>query len=272
MPAVRLPLFCLLLAPCVAPASLVPLYDSALGSLPQAQDWLDYAATHSIEALLPTGGGTSVDTKAKPAANAGFSTHSFTTNGSSASWTPKNGHLPGLDARDTIGLAFDLQLLEESRDVGNRAGFTLVLLDQFRNGIEINFWTDVIWAQGSDHGGPAERVDFDTGKELARYEVGIFGTDYGVWANGTRVLWGPLRQFDADALLPGLHGTPSMIYLGDASTDAGSKYLLGDVTLSPRLLQPQPQPNPTPATLALLLTGLISAVLAKAFRRHRPAR
>jgi len=91
MPAVRLPLFCLLLAPCVAPASLVPLYDSTQGSVPQAQDWLDYD-------------------------------------------------------------------------------------------------------------------------------------------------------------------------------------LLGDVTLSPRLFQAQPQPNPTPATLALLLTGLISAMLAKVFRRPRPAR
>ena len=273
MPAVRLPLLCLLLIPCVAPASLVTLYDSTQGSLPQEQDWLDYAATDGIDALL-TGGGTSVDTTGETAAKAGFSTHSFTTNGSSASWTLKNGDLPALDAGDTIGLAFDLQLLEESRDVDidSRAGFTLVLLDQFLNGIEINFWSDVIWAQGSGHDGPAERVDFDTGTDLARYEVGIFADDYGVWANGTRVLWGPLRRFDADALLPGLHGTPSMIYLGDASTDAESKYLLGDVTLSPRLFHPQPQPNPTPATLALLLTGLISAALAKAFRRHRPSR
>ncbi|MBK1632751.1 hypothetical protein CKO31_18770 [Thiohalocapsa halophila] len=261
--------------PCVAPASLVTLYDSAQGRLPQAQDWLDYAATDGIDALL-TGGRTSVDTTGETAANAGFSTHSFTTNGSSASWTPKNGHLPALDARETIGLSFELRLLEESRDVDidSRAGFTLVLLDQFLNGIEINFWSDVIWAQGSNHADPAEQADFQTDQALTRYEVGIFAGGYDVWANGTHLLGGPLRRFDADALLPGLHGTPGMIYLGDASADAASKYLLGDVKLSPRLLQSQPPPhaNPTPATLALLLTGLISAVLANGFRRHRPGR
>ena len=178
----RLLLLYLFLAPAVAPASLLPLYDSTQGSLPQAQEWLDYAATDGIEAALANPG-TTVDTTGDTAANAGFSTHSVTTNGSSASWTPKNGRLPALDARTTIGLAFELQVL---------------------------------------------------------------------------------RQFAADALLPGLHGTASMIYLGDASADAASSYLLGDVMLAPGLFLP----TPSPGTTALLLTGLCLVLFATDYRRR----
>ncbi|WP_295883638.1 hypothetical protein [uncultured Thiohalocapsa sp.] len=260
---VRLLLLLLLFGQGAAQASLIVLYDSTQSTLPQAQPWLDYAASPGVTPTL-TGSGTAVDTRDDPGAFAGFSTHSFAPTHPTSAWQPKHPSLPALDARENIGLAFELALLDEARLRDDRAGFTLLLLDRRALGVELNFWDDAIWAQGADHDGPAELASFATIAGSILYELSVTADGYDLWADGTRLMGGPLRRFDADALLPGLHGTPSIIYLGDASTDAASSYAMGDVLLAPRLFTT----TPSPATAALLLAGLLGMPLVARLRRR----
>ena len=62
-----------------------------------------------------------------------------------AGWSQVLG--PGLDRAKGFALLFSAQLDAETHKNTNRAGFSVILLADDKQGIELGFWTDTIFAQ-----------------------------------------------------------------------------------------------------------------------------
>ncbi len=208
------------------------LFDDALGTAPGQQAWL-FAASDSIltggsftQTLVPDG----VQIGSDRPVSGGYSNYIpniFNLENS----VPKNVDFPQLDRFTGFELTLQLQVSSESHANNNRAGFSVILLAEDRQGIELGFWEDEIWAQGED---PlftkAEGVFFDTTASEVHYAVQIQGSSYRLLADSTEILTGPLRDYTGFGGAPYTLG--SYLYLGDNTSSAGAVVTLGEVTIN----------------------------------------
>lgn len=183
------------------------LYDASLGTIPEAQGWTYGALGLGIGVSLS---GTSVrlDTTTLVQNQAGWS----------------RILVPPLDRKLGFTLLFTAQLNAEAHNNANRAGFSVIALGSDTNGIELAFWTNTVFAQ---EGPPslfvhAEDVAFTTTGGFVDYALTLAGSQYSLYANGTPILAGPIRDYTSFSGLINPYRTPNFVFFGDDTTSANA--------------------------------------------------
>lgn len=209
------------------------LYDAALGGTPDAQGRLVYRASPDAVATQAfVDGATLLDTSARTADAAGYFVN------------PRD--LPPLDRASGYALSFSVQIVSEEHGasdkngdgVGDRAGFSVLVLSADKQGIELGFWTDQIWAQEDGAAEPpagtlfthAEHAPYDT-TALTSYRLAIQGDEYILSSAGRVILRGRLRDYTAFEGPVNPYRTPNFIFLGDDTGSAQAIVRLSYVAL-----------------------------------------
>ncbi len=213
------------LAAATALAATETLYDAQSGSLPEAQGW-----TYLTLPAVPD----SIDTFAK----LDTTSSAFVRGG----WTRIAS--PALARADRIQLDFELRVVAESHSSTNRAGFSVILLDHDKRGIELGFWTDHVWAQSDVplfiH---AEDKAFATTTAMAAYSLIIAGNTYTLSADGAPLLSGPVRDYTAFSGNFDVYETPDFLFFGDDTTSGSASMLLKSVHLTGGVVPKGPPPT-----------------------------
>ena len=211
-----------------APAQ--PLYDGTLGTLPEAQGWSYAALPAQLAVASHTGSATRLVTTAANLANAGYARQA-----------------PVPLARDTgFNLTLRVRLNAETHARADRAGFSVIVLSSDKRGIELGFWTNLVFAQADSplfvH---AEDAAYDLGSAFTDLVVSIRGTNYVLFAAGTPLLTGPVRDYTPFSGFPDVYETPNLIFLGDDTTSAGADVEIASVAIV------------TPPTLRVASQGVV---------------
>lgn len=190
------------------------LFDASQGSLPDQQGWTYGAFGAGTQDLVD--GAALLDTTAGNSIQAGYSQVSPV----------------ALNRTNGFTLSFTARLLTETHANTNRAGFSVIVLDEASRGLELGFWTNRVFAQSDSplftHGEDTVLMNFDG---YLRFDLSLFLTNYLLRANGTVVLSGPIRDYTAFNGLLNPYRTPNFIFLGDDTTSAQAAVSLRDVVL-----------------------------------------
>jgi hypothetical protein len=204
------------------PENTITLYDAALGGTPDTQGQLAFVASpDAVAAQVFAAGCTILD--------------SITDQTDAAGYFADPRALPALDRTAGYALHFSVQLVSEYHadsdkngdGLGDRAGFSVIVLSSDIKGIELGFWEDQIWAQ--EHGAAeppsgtlfthAESAPFDTTSRMLAYTLAVRDDRYELSSDGVSILRGRLRDYTAFEGPVNPYRTPSFIFLGD---DTGS--------------------------------------------------
>ncbi len=227
------PALCLLFVSLPSMAVPIDLYDGAQSSLPSAQGWLYltnplFGASANQQSV--TGGTRLVSPVAEQAG--WFST--------------LHPGVPVLPAGGAFDIDFTLRLVDESHANPNRAGFSVIVLNEAAVGIELGFWTDRIWAQDDSplftHG---EESLFDTGS-LVDYRLSFSGAGYTLYADGSALLSGLQRDYSAHA--NPVYSSTNFLFFGDDTSSAGAEAEIRSIAVDSGAA-----PMPLPAVPWLLL-------------------
>jgi hypothetical protein len=177
----------------------------------------------------------------------------FVTLNTSASGPIQGGYgriEPLLESSPGFRLDFTARVISEVHDRNDRAGFSLIVTDGAKHGIEIAFWEKQIWPQnvGFSHAASQE-VAFDTAA-MTDYSLTVIGGHYQLNANGQKLFAGTTVFYDANGLVfaPDIpYRTPHVLFFGDDTTSASATFSLQSVTLTT---------VPEPGILAVLCAGL----------------
>lgn len=183
------------------------LYDGSLGTSPAAQGWTSVIAAPFASETLGNGGVT-LDTSFSNALQSGYSLF-----------------LPNVDSSTGYSLSLTAQLNSESHTGNsNRAGFSVILLDNIHQGVEIGFWTDQVWAQAVGFT-KAESSAFDT-TNLTTYVLTLQSGNYSLSVNNSTILSGSMRDYSA-------FGTPynlnNFLFIGDDTSSAKASVKINQV-------------------------------------------
>lgn len=218
-----------------AAAHAQAVYLGSLGTTPAAQGWsafVPFPASESVSA-----GAVTLDTMVGGSLQAGYS----------------YGGL-AIDSGAGFTLSFTTQLVSESHASGNRAGFSVILLDSAHQGIELGFWTDQVWAQEVGFT-KAESALFNT-TAMTDFLLNLHNGAYLLWANGVALLSGAMRDYSAFGLP---YSLANFLFMGDDTTSAKAQVKIASVGVLN---------VPTPPTWALLPAGLLAL---KKKQRRKPA-
>jgi len=230
----------------------VPLYDAQSGLLPTAQpdwDWT-YGAFDTGSTATVVGGVLVLDSTAS-AGQAGFN------------------HLSAnLDSTVGFTLSFAFRLGSESHDpAGHRSGFSIIVLDQAAQGVELSFWTNEVWAKtptGTFGHSATESINVNTTVDRT-YRLTFLGGQYTLTTDNAAPLSGALRHYTyasgspVDPFVNLIYDQTNYIFFGDNTSSAAANVALSAITLAP---------VPEPGEWALMLAGL-GCVAAVARRRRR---
>ncbi len=221
-----------------AQAALFTLYDDSLGSLPANQSELFFTSDGTPSQTSNANG---VLLTTDHAVKAGYSNN------------PLDPTFPNLDPATGFTLSFELQLNSENHNNNNRAGFSVILLDNSAQGVEIGFWEHTVWAQavGFTH---AEEASVDTASAEVSYDLNIFNGGYSLWGDGNLLLDGGLRSY-LSPTVP--YSVPNLLFLGDDTSSAAATIQLGMVLLETDA-GPLGATVALPSSFALLLFGVLA--------------
>ena len=246
--------FCFALLPLASSATVFTLYDETLNNLPENQAWLSYGSNDS--AIKNVISGTGVNLQTNNTTSAGFSNYSILPP------SLKNSAFPILDSSTGFTLSFSMQLNSESHggSSSNRAGFSVILLDENNQGVELGFWENSIWSQSDTPLFQAkdEEVSFNTRAGLLTYDLTVFNGDYFLTQNDSVLLTGELKDYSAFTGGPFGSSIPyslsNYLFLGDDTSSAEAIVTLGRISISDTPLYTVPAPLPmTLIGLGLLL-------------------
>jgi hypothetical protein len=213
----------------------ITLYNAALGGTPDTQGKLAYRDSRAAAATQSFADGvTTLDTMANQADAAGYFAD------------PRV--LPALDRQRGYALRFSVQLVAEYHadsdkngdGIGDRAGFSVIVLSSDTQGIELGFWEDQVWAQEQGAAEPpsgtlftqAESAPFDTTGRLIAYTLAIRDDSYELSSDGVTILRGRLRDYTAFEGPVNPYRTPNFLFLGDDTGSARAVIRLAYVALT----------------------------------------
>lgn len=140
-----------------------------------------------------------------------------------------------------------MQLLEEFHGdsdkngdgVGDRAGFSVLVLSDDTLGIELGFWPDQVWAQEDGAAEPpagtlftrAEHAGFDAASTLVACTLAVRGDSYALSSGGEPILRGWPRDYGAFEGPVNPYRTPNLVFLGDDTGSARAKIKLAYAAL-----------------------------------------
>lgn len=170
-----------------------------------------------------------------------------------------NPDFPILNRSAGYTLSFTVEIVSESHSSANRAGFSVIAVSSdvgvgILSSIELGFQDGLIFAQSSSPlFNAAESTAFDpVGAGFVAYALTIFGSGYELFANGSSILSGSLRDYSAFAGFPDPYETPNFVFFGDDTTSAQANINLRRVALT--------TPVPEPSTWTLLTLGLAGLI------------
>ncbi len=201
------------------------LYDGRLGTLPDDQSFsygeLPFPpfATQTI-----SDSGVILDSTTSASIQAGYGV------------TASNSII--LDRHTGYKVTFEAHVLTQTAVNNDRAGFSLIVLSEDLEGIELSFWNDQIFSQddGGNLFGRGETANFDTMVAPTLYDLQIFSGTYTLSSSGTEIMNGRLRNYSAFEPPPGYpdpYETPSFIFLGDNTTSAQASVKIDYVAVRP---------------------------------------
>ncbi|MEM7465919.1 MAG: hypothetical protein AAF387_03440 [Pseudomonadota bacterium] len=256
-------------------ALTVLLYDGALGTTPDQQAWIP-AGIPNPPAVTPAhnGQGVVIDTAASSSDTFGyFSEDPFT------GTFLINPNMPVIDRAENFSIEFQLQVISEAHQNINRAGFSVIVISQDLQGIEISFFEDEIWAQGVGFV-KQESVARNT-QNFAYYRIVATEQSYTLQArasegeNYSNILTGPWRNYNPTGInvLRDPYNNPSFLFFGDNTTSAAGAVVLGDIRM---VTGPLPEPAevvtvPYPAVMVFLFGIFLIAIglsMATDFKRE----
>ena len=203
------------------------LYDGTLDTTPGSQPWLSFLAVGGPAPETVANDATTLETINTD--SAGYSNYS--------GLAQKNANFPPLNPVEGFRLSFTVSVNSEDHsgvNGPNRAGFSVILLGSDKQGIELGFWADEIWAQ---EGGSqnlftkAEGAAFDTSVSTT-YDLTIVGNSYMLGSGATPILSGSVRDYSAFSGFPDVYDLPSFIFLGDDTSSAHANITLAEVVLA----------------------------------------
>lgn len=238
---------------CCAGSHAAVLYDGSTGQMPDhiQQGWLYQPGVSATQTT--SGTFTTFDSTDPIADRAGY-TNVF------------HPSMPTMNRGVGFTVRFTVRIVSESHSSGNnRAGFSVIVIAEDLEGVELAFWEDEIWTQ--QDGDPLfqrdedESVSFDTTASLTQYELSVLGDNYTLSAPGMTDLTGTVKDYtafdhEAEGLPADPYEIPSFLFFGD---DTGS----GEAAVELSFIEVVPEP----ATAAMLLLGFAAALA----RRKRPA-
>ncbi len=143
--------------------------------------------------------------------------------------------MPDLDRKTGYTVRFHARVVEERHAGNDRAGFCIIAVGNDLQAIELDFWSDEIWAQSGPRPGhpdkalfthTVERGKFDT-SQAAVYELRVSGDEYSLWVVEQRILAGPLRDYSSH--WHPAYSQANTIFLGDNSSRGSAVVELGRV-------------------------------------------
>jgi len=221
------------IAPAVAPAAsacaqTTVLYDGAHGGTPDTQ-----GMTYQTDSLAATqtfsNGATIFDTTAQQGIHAGYAIGSQIA-------------APTLDRTSGYTLTFTLRVLSEAHANANRAGWSVIALSSDKQGIELGFWADHVWAQNDGAAEPpagtlfthGEDKAFTTTSGLISYTLAVRAATYTLAADDTTILSGPLRDYTPFVGPIDPYEIPNFVFLGDDTGSARASVELAAVAVTVR--------------------------------------
>jgi len=165
---------------------------------------------------------------------------------------------PLLESSPGFRLDFTVRVDSEAHTRDDRAGFSVIVTDGAKHGIEIGFWPSLIWPQQLTFAhDPTKQVGFDT-SAMTDYSLTVIGGHYQLSAGGNELLAGNTVFYDAPGPLGSdfPYRTPHVLFFGDDTTSASAKFSLQSVELTA---------VPEPRMFSLLCAGL--ALLMWTLRR-----
>lgn len=218
---------CVLLYPTLSSATVLTLYDTSLQNLPSDQPWLSYFSTGSANVkTAPKGVSLHSDNSEK----VGFSNYPAIPFGF------KNANFPMLNSSTGFTVSFSMQLDEESHSNENRAGFSVIVLDENKKGVELGFWQDSIWSQSATPLFQAkdESVNFDSKTSMVSYDLTFLGDNYFLTGDDTSLLMGSLKDYSAfDGNPFGLpYSLSNYLFFGDDTSNASAQVSIGQISLT----------------------------------------
>jgi len=217
------------------PENTITLYDAAIGGTPDTQGKLTFRISPGAVATQTfVEGSTILDSMASQSDSVGYFAD------------PRA--LPALKRSTGYTLCFSVQLVSEyhadsDKDgdgVGDRAGFSVIVLSSDTKGIELGFWEDQIWAQEQGTAEPpagtlfthAESARFDTTGRMIAYTLAVRDNSYELSSDGITILRGQLRDYTAFEGPVNPYRTPNFIFLGDDTGSARAVIRLAYVALT----------------------------------------
>ncbi|MGJ3252000.1 MAG: PPC domain-containing protein [Elainellaceae cyanobacterium] len=148
-----------------------------------------------------------------------------------------NSLFPVLDASVGYTLEFTLTLNSETSGA-NRAGFSLIMMNNTAQGVELAFKGDRIFAQSANFTEVAtESAPLSSIGRAINYTLDVSDTNYELFADGTSLFSGLLRDFNFDPALsdPPLPFSPydrlNFLFFGDNTDQGHADFTLGPISL-----------------------------------------
>ena len=219
-------------------ATTISLFEDSLGTLPSVQGKLFFAGLGGTQTVSANG----VDLDTTPLGDPGQ--HGYS-----------NSIAVDLDRTKGLNLDFQLHVsLEEHGSNGHRAGFSVIVITNDLQDVELGFWRDAgagigeVWAQevGFTH---AEGALYDTSSAETNYSLQILGSEYSLLADGVSLLSGALGNLSGVASTD-VYGIRNYLFFGDNTTSARGQVTLGDISLTTA-------PVPLPPSVALMLAACV---------------
>ena len=206
------------------PKTLV-LYDATSGDIPNKSLMTFTDFPPGTAAITYTEETTLLDTTASGGDTfAGWVSSQATTQG-----------FPILDRTAGVQANFTLQIESETHANNNRAGFSVILLDQNAKGIELSFWENEVWVQSDENTGGlfrhGEGAAFVT-PSMTDYQLTIAGDTYNLTANSEPLLTGPVRDYGNFSGFPDPYETPNFLFMGDDTTSSQARVRLRFVSIN----------------------------------------
>ncbi|MCS1409022.1 MAG: hypothetical protein M2R45_02201 [Verrucomicrobia subdivision 3 bacterium] len=138
-------------------------------------------------------------------------------------------------------IGFTIQLPTETHVRPDRAGFSLITLSRDLLGIEIEFWTDEIFAQSVEfiHSEGAQNLPFQLSSQYVDFVLEIKGDEYTLSGNGQEILTGPLRDYSGSGIP---YTISDFLFFGDNTTSASASVNIRSIWIDTELPGATPPP------------------------------